>query len=185
MATYIIGLKTESRVIYTPSYEIRSTSSPSTIYWQCLGSIALFWVLSRVRGRAFALFALHNAKILLLLLNFFCSSRTGINKVSEASQLVISLVLTLFSSLGIVLASRQIWLQRFSTQESLECIPSLNFLIETLPWNQIVYKIYLGGTDCAKVDWVFLGGSIADWSAAWFALLLLASVTLSLRREDF
>ena len=82
MATYIIGLKTESRVIYTPSYEIRSTSSPSTIYWQCLGSIALFWVLSRVRGRAFALFALHNAKILLLLLNFCCSSRTGISKVS-------------------------------------------------------------------------------------------------------
>ena len=104
---------------------------------------------------------------------------------SRASQLVISLVLTLFSSLGIVLASRQIWLQRFSTQESLECIPSLNFLIETLPWDQIFYKIYLGGTDCAKVDWVFLGGSIADWSAAWFALLLLASVTLSLRREDF
>ena len=82
MAAYIIGLKTGSPVIYTPSYEIRTTSSPSAIYWQCLGSIALFWVLSRVRGRAFALFALHNAKILLLFLNFFFSSRTGINKVS-------------------------------------------------------------------------------------------------------
>ena len=104
---------------------------------------------------------------------------------SRSSQIVISLVLTLFSSLGIALASRQIWLQRFSTQEALECIPSLNFLLETLPWNQIVYKIYLGGTDCAKVDWIFLGGSIADWSAAWFALLLLASIALSLRREKF
>ena len=104
---------------------------------------------------------------------------------SRSSQLVIGLVLTLFSSLGIVFASRQIWLQRFSTQETLECIPSLNFLLEALPWSQVVYKIYLGGTDCAKIDWVFLGGSIADWSAAWFVLLLLASVTLCLRRKKF
>ena len=86
---------------------------------------------------------------------------------------------------GDALASFIRMIQAAIPQETLECIPSLNFLLETLPWNQIVYKIYLGGTDCAKVDWIFLGGSIADWSAAWFALLLLASIALSLRREKF
>ena len=117
-------------------------------------------------------------------LSLIIFSAAGIALIkSKSSQLVISLILTLFSCLGIVLASRQIWLQRFSNLETLECIPSLNFLLETLPWNQIFYKIYLGGTDCAKVDWVFLGRSIADWSATWFVLLLLASIALFLRRE--
>ena len=118
------------------------------------------------------------------LLIFFAAAGLVLKR-SKSSQLIINLTLTLISCLGIVLASRQIWLQRFSTQEALECIPSLNFLFETLPLNEIIYKIYLGGTDCAKVDWLFLGGSIADWSAAWFVLLLLASVRLLLGRERF
>jgi disulfide bond formation protein DsbB len=38
--------------------------------------------------------------------------------------------------------------------------------------------IFKGGGDCSKVDWTFLGGSIANWSfVAFVGLGLLALVT--------
>ena len=73
-----------------------------------------------------------------------------------------------FSLLGLIIAGRQVWLQRFASSESLECIPSLEFLLTNLPLKETIYKLYLGGTDCANIDWTFLGGSIADWSALFF-----------------
>jgi len=61
-----------------------------------------------------------------------------------------------------------VWLQRFASSESLECIPSLEFLLANLPLRETIYKLYLGGTDCANIEWTFLSGSIADWSALFF-----------------
>jgi len=38
--------------------------------------------------------------------------------------------------------------------------------------------IFMGGGDCSKIDWTFLGGSIANWSfVAFVALGLLALLT--------
>ena len=97
------------------------------------------------------------------------SALIGLSTFNFRSLLFLSnLFLMGFSALGITLAGRQVWLQRFSSKESMECIPSFDFLVNNLPLDQIIYKIYSGGTDCANVDWVFLGGSIADWSTLCF-----------------
>jgi disulfide bond formation protein DsbB len=53
-------------------------------------------------------------------------------------------------------------------------------MIETFPLQRAIPMIFKGSGDCTKVDWTFLGGSIANWSFLWFvffamvALLLLA-----------
>ena len=73
-----------------------------------------------------------------------------------------------FSLLGLIIAGRHVWLQRFADSESLECLPSLEFLFTNFPLRETIYKLYLGGAECAHVDWTFLGGSIADWSALFF-----------------
>ncbi|MEI2718899.1 MAG: disulfide bond formation protein B [Gemmatimonadales bacterium] len=46
--------------------------------------------------------------------------------------------------------------------------------------------IFKGSGDCTKIDWTFLGGSIANWSFVWFcavALVLLALVAQRMRRN--
>ena len=58
-------------------------------------------------------------------------------------------------------------------------------MIETFPLQRAVPMIFKGGGDCSKVDWTFLGGSIANWSFLYFcgiALLALTQLLQSKRR---
>jgi disulfide bond formation protein DsbB len=38
--------------------------------------------------------------------------------------------------------------------------------------------IFKGGGDCTKIDWTFLGGSIANWSFLCFSAIVLLSLAL-------
>ena len=42
--------------------------------------------------------------------------------------------------------------------------------------------IFKGSGDCSKVDWTFLGGSIANWSFLWFCFAALVALTLLVRQ---
>jgi disulfide bond formation protein DsbB len=42
--------------------------------------------------------------------------------------------------------------------------------------------IFRGSGDCTKVDWTFLGGSIANWSFLCFCAVALVSLLLIARR---
>ncbi|MGQ0656851.1 MAG: disulfide bond formation protein B, partial [Chromatiales bacterium] len=53
----------------------------------------------------------------------------------------------------------------------------------TLPVTETLRKVFRGSGECAEVDWTFFGLSIAEWSLLWFALFLLISFTLLLRRQ--
>jgi disulfide bond formation protein DsbB len=41
--------------------------------------------------------------------------------------------------------------------------------------------IFKGSGDCTKIDWTFLGGSIANWSFLAFVAFALVGLWLSLR----
>jgi disulfide bond formation protein DsbB len=58
-------------------------------------------------------------------------------------------------------------------------------MIETFPLQRAIPMIFKGSGDCTKVDWTFLGGSIANWSFVAFVglgLLALATTVRALRR---
>lgn len=89
-----------------------------------------------------------------------------------------------FSGFGAFVAARQSWLQWYPP-ETVSCGRDFYGMIETFPLKRAVPMIFRGGGDCTKVDWTFLGGSIANWSFVAFvafALVLLALVVRSLRR---
>jgi disulfide bond formation protein DsbB len=41
-------------------------------------------------------------------------------------------------------------------------------MIESFPLQRAIPLIFRGSGDCTKVDWTFLGGSIANWSFVAF-----------------
>ena len=41
--------------------------------------------------------------------------------------------------------------------------------------------IFRGSGDCTAIDWTFLGGSIANWSFAWFTVFGLLMLVLLVR----
>ena len=80
---------------------------------------------------------------------------------------------------GAFVAARQSWLQWYPP-EVVSCGRDFYGMIETFPLQRAIPMIFKGGGDCTKVDWTFLGGSIANWSFLSFvaiggtALLLIA-----------
>jgi disulfide bond formation protein DsbB len=54
-------------------------------------------------------------------------------------------------------------------------------MIETFPLQRAIPMIFKGGGDCSKVDWTFLGGSIANWSFVAFVGLGLLALAAFIR----
>jgi len=86
---------------------------------------------------------------------------------------------------GAYVAARQSWLQWYPP-EVVSCGRDFYGMIETFPLKRAIPMIFKGGGDCSKVDWTFLGGSIANWSFAAFlgiAVLALLLFLDHLRRK--
>ncbi len=89
---------------------------------------------------------------------------------------IYALIAILFSSLGVVLAGRQVWLQTLPPDQVPSCIPNIQTMLQYMPVSEALTKAFLGGGDCAKIDWTFMGLSMAQWSMAWFAVFFILSV---------
>lgn len=83
--------------------------------------------------------------------------------------------LTIVTALGgAFVAARQSWLQWYPP-EIASCGRDIYGMIETFPLQNLVPMILKGSGDCTKVDWTFLGGSIANWSFLCFCGIALVA----------
>ena len=89
----------------------------------------------------------------------------------------------LFAAAGIATASRQVWLQGVPADQLPTCLPSLEYMMEALPFQDIVRMVLHGTADCAEVTWTLLGMSIPEWSLLAFAGLAVLSLLQLLRRD--
>lgn len=89
----------------------------------------------------------------------------------------------LFAAFGAFTAARQSWLQ-WNPPEILSCGRDFFGMIEAFPLGRAIPMIFRGSGDCSKIDWTFLGLTIANWSFLWFAAFaLLAAWMLMARRR--
>jgi disulfide bond formation protein DsbB len=73
---------------------------------------------------------------------------------------------------GAFVAARQTWLQWYPP-EVLSCGRDFYGMIESFPLKRAVPMIFKGSGDCSKVDWTFLGLTIANWSFVSFVAVLV------------
>lgn len=106
----------------------------------------------------------------------------GITALAKSKSLLItgSSLLVLISVLGAFVAARQSFLQWYPPEVA-SCGRDLYGMIETFPLKRAIPMIFKGSGDCSKVDWTFLGGSIANWSFVCFVLISLLALTLIAR----
>jgi disulfide bond formation protein DsbB len=90
------------------------------------------------------------------------------------------LVLTAGAGLGV--AGRQLWLQSLPADQVPACGPSVEYMLEVLPFFDVLSTALKGTGDCAEVVWRFLGLSIPGWSAILFAVLVVTGLVLLFRR---
>lgn len=92
-----------------------------------------------------------------------------------------SSLVALFSVLGAFTAAKQSWLQ-WHPPAVASCGRDFYGMIENLPLNRAIPMIFRGSGDCTKVDWTFLGLSIANWSFLWFVFFALVAIVLIARQ---
>ena len=92
-----------------------------------------------------------------------------------------ALLMLLFSGFGAFVAARQSWLQWYPP-EIASCGRDFYGMIETFPLKRALPMIFKGSGDCSKVDWTFLGGSIANWSFIVFIGFSLIAIVMLLRQ---
>jgi disulfide bond formation protein DsbB len=90
-------------------------------------------------------------------------------------------LITLCSGFGAFVAARQSWLQWYPP-ETVSCGRDFYGMIETFPLKRAIPLIFRGSGDCTKVDWTFLGGSIANWSFVWFVFFAIVGLLLVARQ---
>jgi protein dithiol:quinone oxidoreductase len=78
---------------------------------------------------------------------------------------------------GAFVAARQSWLQWYPP-EAVSCGRDFYGMVENFPLQRAIPMIFKGSGDCSKVDWTFLGGSIANWSFLSFCALSLVAFGL-------
>lgn len=93
---------------------------------------------------------------------------------------IFTLLLSLISLLGILIAGRQTWMQYFPPAD-VGCGPNLNFMLQNFPLRQVIKTLFYGSGDCSLVTWRFIGLSMAEWSLLFFCGFFAAFLSLLLR----
>jgi disulfide bond formation protein DsbB len=81
---------------------------------------------------------------------------------------------------GAFVAARQSFLQWYPPEIS-SCGRDFYGMIETFPLQRAIPMIFKGSGDCTKIDWTFLGASLANWSFIWFAVFTIVALMLLAR----
>jgi disulfide bond formation protein DsbB len=100
---------------------------------------------------------------------------------SRGAHLAGAGLIVLVSGFGAFVAARQSWLQWFPP-EIASCGRDFYGMIETFPLRRAIPMIFRGSGDCTKIDWTFLGGSIANWSFLWFVFFAVVGILLFVRQ---
>lgn len=85
-------------------------------------------------------------------------------------QQLLVLLAVLIAGFGAFVAARQSWLQ-WSPPNIVSCGRDFYGMIESFPLQRAIPLIFRGSGDCTKIDWTFLGGSIANWSFVAFVAM--------------
>lgn len=83
---------------------------------------------------------------------------------------------------GGAIATRHVWLQHLPPDQVPACGPSLEYMLETLPFSETLSIVMMGDGNCAETMWTFLGFSIPEQTLALFAFTTIISLWQTFRK---
>ena len=85
------------------------------------------------------------------------------------------------SVMGMTIAGRHVWLQSLPPDQVPDCGMGLNYMLETMPFTEVLSEVLYGSGECAEIDWSFLGLSMPNWTLLWFIGLTVATIIVVAR----
>jgi disulfide bond formation protein DsbB len=93
-------------------------------------------------------------------------------------QKIHSVLLFVTACFGLSVAGRHVWIQSLPADQVPTCGPSLEYMVDTLPWAEVLTVMLRGNGNCAEAQWSFIGLSMPVWVLLWFAGFAVVSVYL-------
>ena len=94
---------------------------------------------------------------------------------------ILNTLLLLTSSLGMLFAGRQIWLQHVPSNTN-ECGVTLQYMMQALPITEVMQKIFEGSAECTQRGWELASLNMAEWALVWFIFFFLMSLYLLFKK---
>ncbi|MEP6943211.1 MAG: disulfide bond formation protein B [Betaproteobacteria bacterium] len=88
----------------------------------------------------------------------------------------------LISGAGVAIAGRQVWLQSLPKDQVPSCGMGLGYMLDTLPFTDVLQRVFEGSGECAEKGWEFLHLSIAGWSLVFFVAMIVTAFAV-IRRD--
>ena len=89
------------------------------------------------------------------------------------------------ATIGLCVSLRQVWLQNLPEDQVPACGPTLDYLIDLLPMQEVLQAMFLGDGNCAEVHWSLLGLSIPGWTAVSFGSIIVAGLFQCFRKSGY
>lgn len=105
----------------------------------------------------------------------------GLHNPSGWGRRVYGALCTISAAAGGAVAARHVWLQHLPADEVPACGPSLEYMLDTLPFSETLSIVMMGDGNCADTVWTFLGLSIPEQTLALFSVLIVICLWQTLR----
>lgn len=79
---------------------------------------------------------------------------------------------------GIGIAGRHLWLQSLPADQVPDCGMGLNYMLETMPFSEVLSEVFYGSGECAEVIWSFLGLSMPGWTFVWYTVFTAGTIII-------
>lgn len=93
----------------------------------------------------------------------------GIHNPGRSGRWVYSGLISLAGLTGMGIAGRHLWMQSLPPGQVPDCGMGLNYMLDTMPFSQVLSEVFYGSGECADVLWSFLGLSMPAWTFIWYA----------------
>ena len=90
----------------------------------------------------------------------------------------------IFSLFGGALSIRQLYLESMPSSAHATCLPGMEYLLNVLPWSQVLKMMLLGSVECGTIQWQFLGLTMAGWLLFVFVLFAILNIIEMVRQRS-
>jgi disulfide bond formation protein DsbB len=111
-----------------------------------------------------------------------CGALMAIPGLHVFLKKILFILASLFACCGGIIAGRQIYLQNLPSDQIPTCAPPMDFLMDTLPFFEVIQTILLGDGNCAEYEWRFIL-NFAEWALVFFILLFIYNIFFLLKKS--
>jgi len=79
---------------------------------------------------------------------------------------------------GIGIAGRHLWLQSLPADQVPDCGMGLNYMLDTMPFTDVLKEVFYGSGECAEITWTFLGLSMPAWTFIWYIVFTVGTIVV-------